>query len=556
MLKQLHPILLFSVFTFFGGCKESLRSVQRSSASRDYEKGKAFYNSNNDSALYYFNRVVANIHDSLEIAKAYTYIGIIQLRYGDYFGAQENTLISLRYLKRMNYRKEKYTIDPYLISNYNELGRVNAALKNYHVAIKYYDEALKLTKDDAKRIITLSNKAVAYRQTKQYPQAIAIYQSIIEGAKDNPERYARILTNIAYTRWLQDSSYSAAADLLYALQIREKERDYVGLYSSYSHLSDYYARTAPNLALTYAEKMYDITRQLRSPSDELEALQKLITLSPPAAVKKYFTRYQYLNDSQQTAWSNARNQFSLIRYEGEKTKADNLVLQKANAEKKVQIIWQRIILFSVLVLTIIGFWWYRKQKQRAIREQQLKTSKKVHDVVANGLYHVISKVDHDKTGGKEQLLDDLTHLYEQSRNISYEQPQKEQPEFQESIANLLKSFSSETTRISIVGNTEKFWGRLPFNSKTELRHILQELMVNMKKHSAAANVMIRFEPGENPAKIVYTDDGKGLPADFHYGNGLKNTENRISGIGGRIIFGKAITDGLKIELYIPVTQSK
>ncbi|WP_300603900.1 tetratricopeptide repeat protein [Niabella sp.] len=505
-----------------------------------------------DSAFYYFNRVVTGDHDSLNIAKAYTYMGIIQFNSGDYFGAQETALISIRCLKRMDHLKEKDTIDHYLVSNYNELGRINAALKNYQTAIYYYDQTLRLTKDNKNRAIILGNKAVAYRQTKQYPQAIAIYQSIIEDTKENPQRYARILTNIAYTRWLQDSSQPVAADLLKALQIREKEKDDWGLNSSYSHLTDYYSRIQPDLAFTYAEKMYMIARRLNSSYDELEALQKLITLSPPAAVKKYFTRYQYLNDSLQTARSNARNQFALIRYETEKSKADNLVLQKDNAEKKVQIIWQWILLSGVLVLTLAGFRWYRKQKQRAIREQQLKTSKKVHDVVANGLYRVISKVDHDKTGGKEQLLDELTNLYEQSRNISYETPEEKTVlPFNESLTGLLSSFSAAGTRVLIVGNSKELWSKVKPGIKNELKQILQELMVNMKKHSQAQNVVVRFQLDPQALTVQYTDDGIGAPPDFRWGNGLRNTENRIAGLGGRISFDTATSEGMKIQLYIP-----
>ncbi|MCF3110245.1 ATP-binding protein [Niabella sp. CC-SYL272] len=511
------------------------------------------YTIKDDSAFYYFNKVTTNTRNLLEAANAYTYMGILQSNFGDYFSAQENVLTSIRYLQRMNHRKEKDSIDKYMVNNYNELGRISSILKNYPAAIVYYDQALKLIKEDSKRIITLNNKAVAHRQMKQYPQAIAIYDSIINGVKDNPQRYARFLTNSAYTRWLQDPGFQVAPDLLRALQIREKEKDTWGQYSSYSHLSDYYSRTQPGLALSYAQKMYTVVQQLGNPGYELEALQKLIILSPPAALKKYFTRYQYLNDSLQTARSSTRNQFALIRYDVEKSKADNLVLQKANAKKRVQIIGQWILLLGVTVLTVIGFAWYRKQKQRAIREHQLKTSQKVHDVVANGLYRVISKVDYDKTGGKEQLLDELTSLYEQSRNISYE-PHEEKTAlaFNESLTELISSFSSPETRVLIVGNSKELWSPVTPGVKKELERVLQELMVNMKKHSRAKNVVLKFDRQPGQLSIQYTDDGIGAPPHFRKGNGLRNTENRMAGIGGRIIFDTATATGMKIQLYIPI----
>lgn len=90
----------------------------------------------------------------------------------------------------------------------------------------------------------------------------------------------------------------------------------------------------------------------------------------------------------------------------------------------------------------------------------------------------------------------------------------------------------------------------------ELTYILQELMVNMKKHSAAANVVVKFEDMGNQIKIQYADDGIGLPSDFQYGNGLANTENRIASIGGKITFGNSTEQGLHILILIPTEQPK
>lgn len=66
--------------------------------------------------------------------------------------------------------------------------------------------------------------------------------------------------------------------------------------------------------------MFEIAKQLDSPDDQLEALQKLIALEPSEKSKFYFSKYQKINDSLQTARSKAKNQFALIRYETEKEK--------------------------------------------------------------------------------------------------------------------------------------------------------------------------------------------------------------------------------------------
>jgi hypothetical protein len=67
---------------------------------------------------------------------------------------------------------------------------------------------------------------------------------------------------------------------------------------------------------------------VNSPDDRLLALQKLIPLTDEQNSKKYFAEYRQLSDSIQTVGNNAKNQFALIRYETERHKADNFLLQR------------------------------------------------------------------------------------------------------------------------------------------------------------------------------------------------------------------------------------
>lgn len=545
-MKARHFILLLLAAGCYA-CREQHKVVPLITTP-DYQKGLSFLNRQNDSAFYYFNKVATGSKDSLQVAMAYTNMAVIQSDAGDYFGSQESLLASLKYLD-----EQKAKDHHCLLSDYNELGSTSLNLKNYDAAIAYYDQALQFAKDDAYKTIALNNKAVAYQKKKQYSQAIAIYRSIIEQSKKNKKEYARILSNLARVEWLQNPGYPAAPGLLQALQIRKEEKDDWGLNASYAHLSDYYSGSRPDSALLYADKMYAIARQLSSPDDELEALQKLITLSAPKAVKQYFIRYQYLSDSLQTARNAAKNQFALIRYEAEKNKADNLRLQKDNTEKRIQIMWQWILICGVVLVFIILIVFLVSRHRNVIRKQQLKTSQKVHDVVANGLYRLMAEIQHHDAVEKEQLLDAIEQLYDQSRDISYEpqQPENSNAHFQESIAGLLRSFASPGTKVLVVGNHPDIWNGLKDGAKKELEHVLQELMVNMKKHSTAGNVVVRFERRENQLKIQYTDDGIGLPEHFRYGNGLTNTGNRIKDIGGLITFGKHTPKGLKVEITLP-----
>lgn len=516
----------------------------------DYARAESLMYKTNDSAFYYFNKVVGRSKDSLLVAMAYNNMAAIQSDAGDYFGSQESLLASLKFL---NPHREN---DHYcLSSDYNELGNTSLNLKNYEAAIEYYDLALKFGRNEDFKLVFLNAKALAYQKKKDFTRAITIYDSVLRLRVQDQKVYARLLSNRAKTKWLQNTAYQAAPELWTALAIRLRMADVWGRNASYAHLSDYYAQSRTDSAIIYANKMYNIARQLGSPDDEVEALQKLIALSAAPGSKQYFARYQYLNDSTQTARGAAKNQFALIRYESEKNKAENLALQKDNTDKQLQITKERfrtgtVITISLLVV-LIAWLLYRKR----LREQQLKTSQKVHDVVANGLYRIMTEIEHQEVIDKENLLDNIEALYEQSRDISYDHTKTAHEDFQAEVAGLFDAFATPDTKVMGVGNNKALWEKVSGHAKSELRHVLQELLVNMKKHSKAQNVVIRFEQTGKQMTIQYTDDGVGMPSGNNFGNGLSNTGTRIQGLNGAITFDNGAVKGTKILISFPIEHT-
>jgi tetratricopeptide (TPR) repeat protein len=501
------------------------------------------------------------IKDSLQVAMALNYMAAMQSDAGDYYGAQETLTQSLKYLKEEN-PKDKAC----LASDFNELGLNAINLKNYKAAIGYFDSAIQFSVDSTYTLDFKNNQGNAYRQKKDYPKALKLYREVFQKRTKPDAQYARVLSNIARTKWLADPHYNAAPQLLKALQIREQEKDLWGENSSYIHLAEFYALRNPDSALFYARKLYDISQAIHSPDDQLDALSKLVKLAPVQDTKRYFARYERLSDSIQTARYAAKNQFALIRYEAEKSKADNLKLQHDNAEKRYQIIRQQAISGTILLITLAigigGISWYQKRKrglqmeaERAIRDSQLKTSKKVHDVVANGLYRIMAEIEHQENLDKEQLLDQIELMYEQSRDISYEKEAAPTENFQEKIGGMLTSFATTTTKVLVVSNDESTWSGVSAEVRKELQHVLLELMINMKKHSLASNAVIRFQREPERLLISYTDDGTGFPGQHVFGNGLTSITTRIQTIQGEIRMENREPKGLQISVSVPLVQA-
>jgi signal transduction histidine kinase len=553
-VKQRYILVFLQMLLF--ACSEKHPKVQIKAENKYYDKAFDLREKGEpDSAFLYFNKakdLFFQQQDSLGAGKCLLNMAIIETAQGDSFGGQELSLNALTYFNQN--RKDHHI---FLSSNYNNLGIATYNLKDFEHALSFYDSAIRFSTDPLDIRVTLNNKARTYQAMKKYGASLKIYNQILNQTQKNPIEYARTLSNISTAKWLQNPNYNPLPNFLKALHIRQKENDLPGLNSSYSRLSEYYSIKAPDSALSYARKMYGVAKQISNPDDEIEALQKLIRLSSPSETKVYFNIYENLSDSLETVRNAAKNQFALIRYETEKNKADNLILQKDNDEKRYEMV---LLILGTSLIVIAGFLWSRKRKEKlaleaqsTIRDNQLRTSKRVHDVVANGLYRVMTEIENQQEVNKEQVLDKIEDLYEKSRDISYEKPDLNPRNFDEKISALLKSFATAHTKILIAGNSVELWEKASLNARHEVEHVLQELMVNMKKHSHATDVVLRFEYKLAQINIYYTDNGIGMLAGSPFNNGLRNTGNRIEGINGEIIFDHSGEKGLKIQISFPAS---
>jgi signal transduction histidine kinase len=460
---------------------------------------------------------------------------------------------------------EHKTEYPYIVSNLTNLGISYYNLKNYPRAIEFYDQALNYTTDRLTVLSIKNNTANAYIQMRQYTKALTSYKFILNQPLDKKE-YARILSNYNYTLWLQNPKRNVAPGLLKALKVRSEAGDNWGLNSSYAQLADFYERKKPDSALHFALNMYHTAMILQNPDDRIEALQRMIKLSTPGLEKKYFAIYRQLTDSVQSIRATARNQFAVIRYESAFNKAENLKLQQENTKKEYQLIIRDlligmgIIVFSTL--SLIAIFWYRKRRQKiasdarkVIAESKLKTSKQVHDVVANGIYRVMAEIENQDAIEKEEILDRLDNMYQQSRDISYEVEASSSGlyTFEDRIKNLIAAFQTKNTSIALKGALHKIGEKVGPAVQDELEKILQELLVNMKKHSFATEVLLRFYQKEQLVTLEYKDDGIGMDEAVKFNNGLRNTENRIEFINGEITFNKNRKKGLHILVTFPVS---
>lgn len=514
-----------------------------------------------DSAFLSFNKAKDHyvaMDDSVQVAKCFLQMAITLNEVSDYLGAEELSFQSLSYLDTSNVKHHDL-----IAMLYNNLGRSVSVLGNGGDELNYYDQAIKYESNLDNKLVYLNNKAVCFYDLKKYREALDIYEEVLKYPKSNDRNYARVLCNYAKTRWRVDARYSPLPDFWIAKEIRERDNNTWGMNSSYAHLAEYYEKKKSDSAFFYAKRRLDVAQKLNSSQDILNGLTILVRLSPANETKELFKKYKHLQDSVQLERGRSKNQFASIRYDVEKRKVENLRLLNDNTKKAFRITVQQYVIITFFVLaTLLGLVGYNRFRRKQLRleyeannrikNNQLKTSRKVHDIVANGLYRVMSEIEYNEEMDREGILDKLEEMYHKSRDISYDvvQVPSKTLSYHVEVAQLLRSFASDRQKVLIVGNEEALWEILGANEKTQLLQVLQELMVNMRKHSEATTVVLRFEVVAQKLEVFYRDNGVGLRSEIK-GNGMWNTENRIFSIGGNITFESEEGKGLNVFIQIP-----
>ncbi|WP_312341393.1 tetratricopeptide repeat-containing sensor histidine kinase [Chryseobacterium binzhouense] len=544
-------ILIVVTLCLMFSCKKENNAKSDPPTNKDFERAQIFSkNGSPDSAFYYFNLSKNDFldkNDSLGVARALVNMALIQTDNGDFFGGIESSLETNKFLKS----EQGIIAKKILTSSYNNIANASNSLRNYDSAIVYYKKAIEYADNNEAKYICYNNIGDALiNQGKIKLSKKYLKKAILADSANN---YSRALNNFAKAQYLDNKDYDPLPDFNKALAIRQEMKDGAGLNSSYETLSTYYFNKNKKVSLQYAKKMLKEATRNNSPDDQITALKRIISLEPENYLQN-FEKLDSISEYVQTSRNKHKSQFAMVRYDVKQKDAENknLKLQKLEDENKI------LILFGSLLLSILVIVFLRKrqirlkqEKELEVKKTELRYSKKVHDKVANKVYHVMSEVENTENMNKEVLLYKLDGIYQISRDISYEKNDVAlEHNFSQHLSQMLKSYSSENIKVPIIGNEESLWEDVGDHSKVEVFYILQELMTNMKKHSKADKVLLDFSRENDLITIVYSDNGVGI-SEFSPKNGVQNTESRINSIGGTINFDTKTENGLKIPLSFP-----
>ncbi|WP_370635860.1 ATP-binding protein [Flavobacterium sp. JAS] len=483
----------------------------------------------------------------------------IQQINGDYYGSKE-TLTEV-----LPYTKKDYN---YSAAVNNLFGIADKELSLYNDAIHYYSQAVKGVTDSISAQSPLNNIAVVYIKQKKYDDAIKTLESILnkkvfDDKVTSIKSKSRVIDNLGFAYFKKGMKEKGLRFLNEGLQLRIQIDDDYGCVGSYLHLAEFYSQTDIQKSNQYAQKAYETATKFNSVDERLKAISFLIS---NGAGTKYAQKYISINDSIISVRNNFKNKFAKIKYDSKKEKDENqklrlekvenlLSLQEAKYQRTFSILGI-IILFGVL---IYGRKYYRNktriEKIKTAYDTETRIAKNIHDELANDVHHAMTFTQTQpltEEDVKESLVQKLDDIYSRVRGISRENNDIDTGEnYANNIKQMLATYNNSATNI-ITRNIEKInWDGIDEIKKIAIHRVLQELMVNMSKHSQASVVAVKFESNGKTVFINYTDNGKGTEKDKIIKNGLENMENRILAIKGTITFDTEPDKGFKVKITIP-----
>lgn len=560
----LTTLLLLSFCSCLTKPANSINEKESELAYRYQGHADSLYNKNQlDSAFSFF--LQSNFHfKNIQKKESITYnnlrISTIYLTIGDPNSAQELITNELDNTDSMN-----NTFKVYL---YNILSNSYAETEDFFLASKYYNYSFKLAKTNMERSILQNNVASIYILKGNYTESINILKDITSSNvfKEMPLEQARVLNNLGKALYLQDKS-QGLKELEEALSIRLNHVNQEDLFRSYINLAEYYTLNShKKTAQNYALKAYQTAVNYKNKKDKLQALEYLIKSSTDSP-SKYYADYIDLSKEIATETQQAKNQFAKIRYDFEQHEQENIKLKLDLQHSELVSARSKNALYVSLLCLLAGgvitSFIYRRIKHRhrldKIQQSYLtetKIAKKIHDELANDVFNALTYTQNfnlETPETKNHLLSDLESIYKKARNISLQHSSIATDEtFVTHLTNLFNEYTTANCQIIISGLDNFDFSLLDKNQKITIYRVIQELLVNMKKHSMATIVVFKFNEDKKYFKIFYSDNGVGIiQEDIKSKNGLSNVENRITNIGGTFIFDSTNKLGVKYNIQLP-----
>jgi two-component system, NarL family, sensor kinase len=152
------------------------------------------------------------------------------------------------------------------------------------------------------------------------------------------------------------------------------------------------------------------------------------------------------------------------------------------------------------------------------------------------------------------ILNQLTGLFQELRNISHNLSSNfiKNKDFTTVLLELKAEYDYRNefeTEITVF--PENAFEKTSENTKHQIYRIIQELLANISKHAKAKKVAITITNHDDFMNIIIEDDGKGFSENSQNGIGLKNIQERIETLNGKLVLETTPKKGSTFIIDIP-----
>lgn len=548
-MKSLHTSFLVFIVLFYVSQQGHAQKVQDSTGYYvakiiDSKKGSHLV----DAIAYLEKSASVKKLEKNDLAVVYNFIYIAQAQ--QQIGElHDGDAVATQALQLLDAVDRDAAYDNYRLTLYNILGNIQNELKNYDKALKHYEAALRLNNDPKDRITLINNMGTIYDKKEDFKNAIVTFTNAYQEALtfNDPAITARALDNLGFAQ-SKINDANGLKNMLAALNTRLDMNHVPGILTSYLHLATYYKNSGDDLtAINYANKAVALAHATNNPDFQLNALNAYAGLNNDENIVKLM----HLRDSLDVANLQVQNKYASEKYNSVKNEKAALIATQ-NAEKKHYQIIIAVILIALLV--ILSFFSYlyikarhKKEKLQEVYNTETRISRKIHDELANDVYHVMARLQVEPKNNR--LIDDLENIYNRTRDIAQETSSIDAlNNFEQTLNDLFISYKSDKINIITKNSQIVHWEHINIIQKQTIHRVLHELLINMKKHSQATVVVVSFEQDQKKIIINYRDNGHGC--DLIKGNGLQNAENRIASINATITFETEVHKGFRATITV------
>jgi signal transduction histidine kinase len=206
---------------------------------------------------------------------------------------------------------------------------------------------------------------------------------------------------------------------------------------------------------------------------------------------------------------------------------------------------------------------HQEIESRSQREERRRIARDLHDVVLQDLSGALQslRLTHLRAKGSGSDLDlgeELEALGRATsglRSAMYDlrHEEKERP-FVRSVESLVELNRQATPgRRTVLQVEEGLPQDLPREASVELLRVLQEALVNARRHSGAGNVEVKLRAGAGALVAEVADDGRGFDtASTRAGVGLSAMRERVEGLGGTFEVESQPGGGTSVRVTVPL----